>query len=119
MDRNYVQAKIKVIAKSPRSILCFQIAVGSSNHAHVHFHGVIAAQRAHFLLLQNAQEFGLHFGRQLANFIEEDSAAVGGLEQASLGSFRSGESTAFLSEKLAFDQSRYEGPKIHGHEQKA
>ena len=39
-----------------------------------------------FFFLQYAQELGLHFQWQLADFIQKNRSAIGGLEQARLWS---------------------------------
>ena len=45
-----------------------------------------AADARELALLEHAQELGLHRQRQLADLVEEQRAAVGGLEQADLRS---------------------------------
>ena len=58
----------------------------------------------HFFFLQDAQQLGLQFQRQFADFVEEDCAAIGGLKQSLLRFQRSGEGSLFVAEQLAFDQ---------------
>ena len=54
--------------------------------------------------LQRAEQFGLNRGRDLADFIEEDRAVPGHLEQAGLVARRPRERPANVSEQLRFEQ---------------
>ena len=74
------RSRSEVLAEGAVAIGGLQVAIGGGNYADVDRYVIIAAHRANFLLLQDAQEFGLHFERQLADFVQEDGAAVGSLE---------------------------------------
>ena len=54
----------------------------------------------------------LQFQRHLADFVEEDGAAVGQLEAADLPGIGPGERTLFPAEELAFDQGRRQGRAV-------
>jgi len=66
----------------------------------------------HFPVLQHAQQLGLHGGRQFADFVEEDRAAVGGFEEARLVIGGTGERAARMTEELAFEQCFDDGGAI-------
>ena len=55
-------------------------------------------------LLQHAQHLGLRLGAHVADFVEEDRAAVGLLELADLLLGRAGERALFVAEQLRLDQ---------------
>src|SRR6185437_3177345 len=74
--RNYVQAEEEILAEAAGSIGNFKVTIRSSNHAHFNGNILIATNRPNFLLLEHAQEFGLHFKRQLSDFIQKDRAAI-------------------------------------------
>ena len=59
-----------------------------------------------FALLQNAQQLGLRGGVQIADFIEEDRAAVGQFELASARGDGAGERALLVAEQLAFESAR-------------
>ena len=79
------ETEVEILAEGAVLVSGFEIAVGGGDDAHIHFDALIAADRAHFFFLQNAQQLGLQLERQFADFVEEDGAAVGGLEQSLLG----------------------------------
>jgi len=56
----------------PLSYIC----VGRGNNAYIRFN-FRPANAAYFLVLQNAQQFGLKRGKQLRYFVQEESSAVG------------------------------------------
>ncbi len=64
----------------------------------------VPPDRPHFPVLQHAQDLGLHLRPHVADFVQEQGAAVGGLEQAALGHDRARESAARMSEQLGFEQ---------------
>ena len=104
MHGHNVQSEIEILAEGAVAIGGFQVAVGSGDYAHVHRDVIVAAHRTNFLFLQDAQKLGLHFEGQLANFIEEDRAAMRGLEESRFCFCGAGERTFFVAEKLAFHQ---------------
>ena len=63
-----------------------------------------AAQTLEFALLQNAQQFHLGGEAEVADFVEEQGAAVGQFEATFLAGVRPGEGPFFMSEQLGFDQ---------------
>ena len=64
-------------------------------------------------LLQNAQELGLRSGVQIADFIEEDGAAIGQLELALARGDGAGECALLVAEQLAFEQVGWNGGAVH------
>ena len=58
--------------------------------------------------LQHAQQLGLHVGRQIADFVEKERAAVGQLETALAHRDRAREGAALVAEELGLDQRRRE-----------
>ena len=59
-----------------------QVAMRGGDDAHVGRHRLGAADRANLVLLQHAQQLHLQAHRHVADLIEQQRAAVGGLEQA-------------------------------------
>ena len=53
-----------------------QVAVCCTNDLHIDRNGVCAAKRRNRSIFENAQEMGLKFKRHIADFVEEQSAAV-------------------------------------------
>ena len=65
---------------------------------------LVLADAANLAAFQHAQQLGLHRLGQLADFVEEDRAAVGHFEQADAMLVGAGERAFAMAEQLAFDQ---------------
>jgi hypothetical protein len=105
VDRDHVQAVVEVLAEAAGLHLHVEVAVGGRDDPHVHLHRVRAADRAHLVVLEHAQELGLETRAHVADLVEEERAAVGALEQAALGRDGSGEGAAHVAEQLALEQA--------------
>src|SRR5258708_15040886 len=105
MDRKHIQTEKQIRTELLFAHHRFQIAVGRSNQARIGAKAARASQPLEFPLLQNAEQFGLQFERNLSDFIQKDSASVGNLEAANALRDGSRESTSFVSEQLAFQQT--------------
>ena len=75
---------VEVLAKRSRAHLLLQVSMSRRYDAHIYFLGAGAADTFDFALFQDAQEFCLHYGRHVANFVQEQSAFVSLLELASM-----------------------------------
>ena len=82
---DHVDAEVEILAEAAGLDLGVEVAVGGAHQAHVDADGLGAADRAHFAVLQHAQDLRLHLGAHVADLVEKQGAAVGGLEQAALG----------------------------------
>ncbi len=89
-----------------------EVAVGGGDDAHGDADGLLAADAVEFAFLQNAQEFGLGAGMEVAHFIEEEGAAVGQFELAAAQGSGSGEGAFFVAEELAFDELGGDGGAV-------
>lgn len=69
-----------------------------------------------FLAFNDAEEFHLDRGGDVADFVEEDGAALGMLEEAGAVGVGTGEGTADVAEEFAFHQLRAEGGQVNGNE---
>ena len=63
--------------------------------------------------LQNAQQLGLRAGVQVADFVEEDGAAVGELELAAARGHGAGEGAFFMAEEFALEELGRDGRAVH------
>ena len=76
----------------------------------------VFADAADFAAFQHAQQFGLHRLGQLADFVEEQRAAVGDFEQADAMFVGAGEAAFAMAEQFAFDQAFGQCAAVDGHE---
>ena len=78
--------------------------------------GLVAADPLEGTVLQHAQNFGLRGQAHVADFIEENRAAVALLEFADALTLRAGERAFFVAEKFAFEKVLGNGGAIDGEE---
>src|SRR3546814_3545640 len=97
----------------------FQILVRGGNDPDVDGLRLVAADALDLAFLQHTKQFYLHVGRHIADFVEEDRAAVGRLEPALAGLERTGERALFMTEQLRFQKLARNGPAVHGDEARA
>jgi len=67
-----------------------EILIRGDDHAHVHRDGMTAADPFDLALLQHPQQRDLCFGRQVADFVEQDGATVRRFESAQTSLQRAG-----------------------------
>ena len=82
----------------------FEAAVGGGENADIDFDGAVAADAFEFAFLEEAEQLGLDLRGNLADFVEEDGAAVGQFETAFALVERAGEGAFFVAEEFAFDE---------------
>src|SRR6185295_19889443 len=78
-----------------------QVAVGGGDEADVDAAGARVADRDDLAVAQRPQQQRLGAEGELADFVEEQDAAVGGLEDAAVILHRAGEAAAAMAEQLA------------------
>ena len=94
----------------------FQILVRGRHHAHVDLNGFLRAHRLEALLFKDAQYLRLGPQAHVADFVEEQRAAIGLLEFAHLAFMREREAALHMAEQLAFDQAFGNRRAVHFHE---
>ena len=108
-DREHVQPIEEIGAKGALLNHLLEILIGRGDHSHVHRRrAAAAAQSLNLLLLQRSEQFGLQFQRQVADFVQEQRAAVCGLKSSDRLRHRAGECASLVTEQFAFEQARRE-----------
>src|SRR5687768_18174896 len=74
------------------------------HEANVDLHGARTTEPLEGAILKQAEQLGLHQRRQLADFIQEERAAVSELHATGLARDGARESALFVAEQLAFEQ---------------
>src|SRR6266850_1807286 len=97
-----VQAVEQVLAKLVLTNGVDNIAVGGGDQAHVHAQFLIAANACKTAVFQEAEQFGLERPAHVADFIEEDGAAVGFFDASELLLEGAGECAPLVTEKFTF-----------------
>ena len=104
----------KIVAEASRLHLAVEIASRRRDEAHVDALEVVAAEAAHLLLLDRAQELRLERHVEVAYFVDEKRAAVGLLEETAPRRQRAGERAALVPEELRVEQGgRHRGAVEH------
>src|SRR4051812_14492749 len=104
LDRKHVEPEIEVLAKTSALNLLLEVAIGRGDDADVDRAGALLADAFEIAFLQYAQQLALQFERDLADFVEEQRAAIGELEPADAVARRAGEGAADMAEELALEQ---------------
>jgi hypothetical protein len=112
VQRDGGQPVIQVFAEAAGAHVVLQVAVGRGDDAHVHRHRPVAAERPELALLQHAQQLDLEGRAGFADFVEEQRAAIGLLEQADAVVDRAGEGAALVAEQLGFEQRVGQAPQF-------
>ncbi len=86
-----LRRKYKILAKHSFGDALFQIAIGGGDDADIGLSRDVFAEPLVFALLQQAQQLGLNFHRQIADLIEKKRSAFGGLDLAPVILDRAGE----------------------------
>ena len=102
--RNDSQSIIQVFAKTAGGNFLLQIAIARGQHAHVNIYGIAGADALERFFLQHAQQFRLQRQIDLADFVEQNRAAIGQFKAAGPRAVGPGERAAFVAEQFAFHQ---------------
>ena len=113
LDAQHVEPVEEVLAEAAGADLGLEFARGRGDHAHVDAARLRFAERAHFLLLEDAQQLDLERQRQLADLVEEERAAVGLDEEAAPRAVGAGEGALGVPEELALEQRLGNRAAVH------
>ena len=98
VNRVDVEPVIQVAAELPFGDHLFQVPVRGGNQAGIGSNGFVAADAFELLVLQDAQNLGLHHRRHVADFVEEQRAVVAQLELADPFAIRPGKGAFLMAE---------------------
>jgi hypothetical protein len=101
MQGQHAQAVIQVGPECPVAHHGGKIPMRGREDADIHLAGLVLAQPLDFPFLQHAQQFHLDIQRHLADLVQQQGAAVGGLETTLARRRRAGEGAAGMAEQFA------------------
>ena len=104
VDRHDVQAVEQVLAEPAVLHHLSEVAVGRGDDAHVDLNRARSAEPFELLFLEHAQDLRLRALAHVADFVEEQRAAVGLLEAADAHAVRAGEGALLVTEELGLEQ---------------
>jgi hypothetical protein len=111
-----VEAEIQVLAERASPDFGAEVAVGGCQDADVDAHGRAAADTVDLAFLEDAQKFRLQPDVHLADLVEQQGAAVRGLELAHATGQRAAERALLVPEQLAFQEVLGDRGAVHGDE---
>ena len=114
VDRHDLQAEVQVVAELAGRDQLFQGAVGGRDEPHVDLDRLVVADARDLLLLQHAEQLDLRAHRHVADFVEEQRAAVGVLERADPIGVGVGKGPLHVAEQLALDEVLGHGGAVEG-----
>ncbi|MNE42885.1 hypothetical protein D3C80_1370350 [compost metagenome] len=111
-----IQAVVEVFAEGPLRHPLQQVAVSGTDDPHIHCLR-LAANRHNLTFFQYPQQPRLQGQRHVADFVQQQGAAVG-LQQLAAHAFlaRTGKRAAAIAEQFALDQAFGNGRAIEGDE---
>ena len=119
VNRQHVEPEPEVFAELPLAHRRGEILVGRGDHAHVDREGPLPAHPMDDARLEHAQQFRLRFRAQVADFIQEQRAAVGQLEAALAPLGGAGEGAALVAEHFRLDEIARQRRAVDGDERLA
>ena len=103
-DREDAQTIEQVFAEAAGPDLELEVAIGRGDDADVDLDVLAPADAADGAFFEHAQQLDLERERHLADFVEEQRAAIGLFEDPEMTRGRAGEAAAFMSEQFGFDE---------------
>jgi putative ABC transport system ATP-binding protein len=113
MQGQHAQAVIQVGPECPVAHHGGKIPMRGREDADIHLAGLVLAQPLDFPFLQHAQQFHLDIQRHLADLVQQQGAAMGGLEAPLARRRRAGEGAAGMAEQFGFQQLLGKGRAMH------
>ena len=110
------EAVVEVLAETAGGDLGHEVAVGGGEHADVDLDALGAAEALEGLVLQGADDLALCFQGHVADFVEQQGAAVGALEDAGAAGAGIRIGAGFDAEQLLLEAGRVEGGAVEGDE---
>ncbi len=110
------EAVKEVLAELRRADGAFEVAIGSGDDADIGLDIANTAEAPDDLVIEDAEELGLEKRGQLANFIEEEGAAVGDFKETAFEAAGIGEGAFFVAEEFGLHEGFRDGGPIDGDE---
>src|SRR5436309_3333977 len=118
-DGKDIEAIEEVWAERATRYGALEIAVRGGEDTHIDGNRMTAPQPFDLPFLEHAQQGDLGLGGELPDFVQEDRAAVCGLEPPESPLERAGERSLFVAEQLGGDERRRNGRAVHPDERAA
>ena len=115
-DAGDVQAVIEILAEPAGGNFLRKVTVRGRDDARIGVQGLSPPQAFELVLLNDTQDLDLGRQRQLADFIEKNSAFGGAFETTGLLALGASECATLVAEELALDESLGKSPAVDADE---
>src|SRR6267154_5241614 len=116
VDRKDVEPVKQILPECSCGNRFRQVAVGRRQEADVHVNRVAVAHALDLVILKDAEQGDLGFRRQIADFVEENRATVGGFESPQTSLQRARERALLVAKELRRDERRRDGCAVYPNE---
>jgi hypothetical protein len=106
----------QVLAEHAIAHPLLQVLVGGGDDPHIGLERLVAAHAVELAVRQHAQQARLQVERHVADFVQEQRAAIGLLEAAAAHGLRAGEGAALVAEQFGLQQVLGNGRGVDGDE---
>jgi len=104
-DVGAFDAEVEVLSEAAGGDFVFEVFVGGADEADVDLARFIGADADDLAVFEDAEELGLHGEWHVAEFVEEERAAVGVFEDALSFAIGAGEGAFGVAEEFAFEEA--------------
>src|SRR5690554_3258570 len=104
MHPDNIKAMEEVVTKAPLLDQRFEMLVSGGNNAHIHSDRYVSTNAVELTIGQYPQQPRLGLGGHIANFIQEQRAAVGLLKASLATGHRAGKGAFLMAEQFRLDQ---------------
>ena len=116
VDFEGIDAEEQVFAEAAFLNHLLEFAVGGADDSNIDMEWFVVSYAANFAGFEESEEFDLHAFVEFAEFVEEQSSAVGDFEETGAVCIGAGEGAASVSEEFAFDEVFGDGAAVDGDE---
>ena len=114
-NAHHLQPVQQVLPEGSRRHPRIQVPVGGRHQPHIHLEALPPAHSHDLAVFQHPQQFHLHWRGGIADFVQEQRAALRPLKSTGMAGHRSRKRPLFVPEQFTFQKTFREGRAIHRH----
>lgn len=111
-DGEDLEAVVEIAAEEFVAHHFGEVSIGGGDQTDIDGDGANATEAFERFFLEGTEKLGLEVERDVADFIEEEGAAVGHFEASDLLGKRAGEGATFVAEEFAFEETGGNGGAV-------
>ena len=100
MNRDRVDAVVKIFAEVAARDFLIELAIGRRDQTNINFDRIFSADAEDFTFLNEAKKFRLDTGAQFTDFVQEESSAVCGFSETDFTSVSARERAFLVTEEF-------------------